>query len=45
MDIDYLVVDEMANISKLFYYNCMFSIGCKPIMITTQTCLKVVKKA
>jgi hypothetical protein len=35
MDIDYLVVDEMANISKLFDYTCMFSIGCKPIMITT----------
>jgi hypothetical protein len=44
MDINYLVVDETANISKLFDYNCMFSIGCKFIMITTQTWLKVDKK-
>jgi hypothetical protein len=27
MDIDYLVVDEMINILKLFDYTCMFSIG------------------
>jgi hypothetical protein len=44
MDIDYLVVDEMTNISKLFYHTCMFRIGCKHIMITTQTWLKLVKK-
>jgi hypothetical protein len=30
MDIDYLVVDEMVNISKLFDYTCMLRIGCKP---------------
>jgi hypothetical protein len=35
MDIDYLVVDEMVNISKLFDYTCMFSIGCKPIFLIT----------
>jgi hypothetical protein len=35
MDVDYLVVDEMINISKLFDYNCMFSICCKPMMLTT----------
>jgi hypothetical protein len=35
MDVDYLVVDEMINISKLFDYNCMFSIGCKPILLIT----------
>jgi hypothetical protein len=27
MDVNYLVVDEMVNILKLFDYNCMFSIG------------------
>jgi hypothetical protein len=27
MDVDYLVVDEMINISKLFDYTCMFSVG------------------
>jgi hypothetical protein len=27
MDIDYLVVDEMINISKLFDYTCLFSLG------------------
>jgi hypothetical protein len=27
MDVYYLVVDEMINISELFDYNCMFSIG------------------
>jgi hypothetical protein len=35
MDTDYLVVDEMINISKLFDYNCMFTIGCKPILLIT----------
>jgi hypothetical protein len=35
MDVDYLVVDEMINISKLFDYNYMFSIGGKPMMLTT----------
>jgi hypothetical protein len=33
-DIDYLVVDEMI-ISKLFDYNCMLRIGCKPMMLIT----------
>jgi hypothetical protein len=33
MDIDYLVVDEMINILKLFDYTCMFSIGCKPVLL------------
>jgi hypothetical protein len=27
MEVDYLVVYEMINISKLFDYNYMFSIG------------------
>jgi hypothetical protein len=27
MDIDYLVVKEIINISKLFDYTCMFSVG------------------
>jgi hypothetical protein len=27
MDVDYLVVDEMINISKLFDYTFMFSVG------------------
>jgi hypothetical protein len=35
MDVDYFVVDEMTNISKLFDYSCMFSIGYKPMMLTT----------
>jgi hypothetical protein len=35
MDIDYLVVDDMINISKLFYYTCMLRIGCKPMMLIT----------
>jgi hypothetical protein len=35
MDVNYLVVDEMVNISKLFDYNCMFSIDCKPMISTT----------
>jgi hypothetical protein len=47
MDIDYLVVDEMSNISKVFDYTCMLRIGCKPMMLITQTwlitCLKVFK--
>jgi hypothetical protein len=33
MDIDYLVVNEMVNILKLFDYTCMFSIGCKCILL------------
>jgi hypothetical protein len=35
MDIDYLVVDEMVNISKLFDYTCMLRIGYKPLLLTT----------
>jgi hypothetical protein len=35
MDIDYLVVDEMINVSTLFDYTCMFSIGCKHMMLIT----------
>jgi hypothetical protein len=35
MDIDYLIVDEMVNISKLFDYTCMLRIGCKPMMLIT----------
>jgi hypothetical protein len=27
MDIEYLIVDEIIYISKLFNYTCMFSIG------------------
>jgi hypothetical protein len=27
VDVDYLVVDEMVNISKLLDHNCMFSMG------------------
>jgi hypothetical protein len=34
MDIDYLVVNEMI-ISKLFDYNCMLRIGCKPMVLIT----------
>jgi hypothetical protein len=34
MDIDYLVVDEMINVSTLFNYTCMFSIGCIILLIT-----------
>jgi hypothetical protein len=26
-DVDYLVVDEMINISKLFDYTCMFGVS------------------
>jgi hypothetical protein len=43
MDVNYLVADEMVNISKLFDYTCMFSICCKSIMITIQAWLKLVK--
>jgi hypothetical protein len=32
MDVGYLIVKEMVNISKLFDYNCMLSIGGKPMM-------------
>jgi hypothetical protein len=35
MDIKYLVVNEMTNVSKLFDYTCMLSIGCKPILSIT----------
>jgi hypothetical protein len=47
MDVDYLVVKEMVKISKLFDYTCMLRIGCKPMILITQTwlitCLKVFK--
>jgi hypothetical protein len=39
MVIDYLVVDEMVNISKLFDYTCMLGIECKPMMLITKTWL------
>jgi hypothetical protein len=35
MDVDYLIVEEMANTSKLFDYTCMLRIGCKPMMLIT----------
>jgi hypothetical protein len=35
MDVDYLVVEEIVNISKLFDYTCMLRMGCKPMMSTT----------
>jgi hypothetical protein len=35
MNVDYLVLEEMVIISKLFDYNCMFSIGCKHIFLIT----------
>jgi hypothetical protein len=35
MDFDYLEVEEMVNISRLFDYTCMFSMGCKPMILTT----------
>jgi hypothetical protein len=35
MDTDYLVVEEMVNISKLFHYTRMLRIGCKPMMLIT----------
>jgi hypothetical protein len=41
MDIDYLVVDVMIYVSTLFDYTCMFSIGFKPILLTTSTWLKL----
>jgi hypothetical protein len=35
MDVNYFVVEEVINISKLFDYTCMFSIGYKPILLIT----------
>jgi hypothetical protein len=35
MDINYLVVDEMINVSKLFDYTCMLRVWCKPMMLIT----------
>jgi hypothetical protein len=35
MVFDYFIVDEMINISKLFDYNFMLRIGCKPMMLIT----------
>jgi hypothetical protein len=35
MDNDYLVVNEMSKISKLFDYTCMLRIGCKPVILIT----------
>jgi hypothetical protein len=35
MDIDYLVFEDMVNISKLFDYTCMLRIGCKLMMLIT----------
>jgi hypothetical protein len=35
MNVDYLVVEEMVNISKLFYYTCILRIGCEPMMLIT----------
>jgi hypothetical protein len=35
MDIDYLVVNVVINVSKLIDYTRMFSIGCKPMMLFT----------
>jgi hypothetical protein len=32
---DYLIVEEMVNLSKLFDHNCMLRIGCKPMMLIT----------
>jgi hypothetical protein len=47
MDVNYLVVEEMVKISKLFDYTWMLRIGCKPMILITQTwlitCLKVFK--
>jgi hypothetical protein len=45
MDMDYFIVNKMINISKLFDYTCIFSIGYKPILLITQTWLKLVKIA
>jgi hypothetical protein len=33
--INYLVVNEMIIMLKLFDYNCMFNIGCKHILLVT----------
>jgi hypothetical protein len=38
MEVNYLVVEEMILISKLFDYNCMFSIGWKPMILSTHQC-------
>jgi hypothetical protein len=35
IDINYLVINEMINISKLFDYTCKLRIGCKPMMLIT----------
>jgi hypothetical protein len=35
MDVDYLVVEEMVNISKLFDYTSLLRIDCKPMMVIT----------
>jgi hypothetical protein len=35
IDFDYLEVEEMVNISKLFDYTCKFSIACSPMILTT----------
>jgi hypothetical protein len=35
LDVDYLVVEKMVNISKLFDYTCMLRIECKPMMLIT----------
>jgi hypothetical protein len=47
MDVDYMIVEEMIDISKLFDYTCVLSIGCNPILLITSTwlitCLKVFK--
>jgi hypothetical protein len=35
MDVDYLVVKEVINISKLCDYSCVLRIECKPMMLIT----------
>jgi hypothetical protein len=35
MDVNYLIVEEMVNISILFNYTRMLRIGCKPMMLIT----------
>jgi hypothetical protein len=35
MDIDYLVVHKVINVSTLFDYTSMFRTGCKPILLIT----------
>jgi hypothetical protein len=35
MDVDYLVVEEMVIIPKLFDYTCMLRIGSKIMMLIT----------